>query len=98
MSRPPSRPSAPSRSSVTPSLRTRAASGRCRRRCTCPHIRPATFGLCLPSAAGGLPGARVFGDGGGGGGHNGDVVHAVEVGALRREDVTQLGDVLAATA
>jgi ornithine cyclodeaminase/alanine dehydrogenase-like protein (mu-crystallin family) len=30
--------------------------------------------------------------------HNGDLAHAVEVGALRREDVTQLGDVLAATA
>jgi alanine dehydrogenase len=27
--------------------------------------------------------------------HNGDLVHAVEAGALGREDVTQLGDVLA---
>src|SRR5207244_1916100 len=27
--------------------------------------------------------------------HNGDLVHAVEAGVLRREDVTQLGDVLA---
>jgi len=30
--------------------------------------------------------------------HNGDLVHAVEAGALAREDVTQLGDVLAASA
>jgi alanine dehydrogenase len=30
--------------------------------------------------------------------HNGDLVHAVEAGALRRDDVTQLGDVLAGTA
>jgi len=30
--------------------------------------------------------------------HNGDLVHAVEAGALRREDVTQLGDVLAGVA
>jgi alanine dehydrogenase len=30
--------------------------------------------------------------------HNGDLVHAVEAGTARREDVTQLGDVLAATA
>ena len=30
--------------------------------------------------------------------HNGDLVHAVEAGALSREDVTQLGDVLAGTA
>jgi ornithine cyclodeaminase/alanine dehydrogenase-like protein (mu-crystallin family) len=30
--------------------------------------------------------------------HNGDLVHAVEAGALGREDVTQLGDVLAGTA
>jgi len=30
--------------------------------------------------------------------HNGDLVHAVEVGALARDDVTQLGDVLAGSA
>jgi alanine dehydrogenase len=30
--------------------------------------------------------------------HNGDLVHAVEAGVLRREDVTQLGDVLAGSA
>jgi ornithine cyclodeaminase/alanine dehydrogenase-like protein (mu-crystallin family) len=30
--------------------------------------------------------------------HNGDIVHAVEAGVLRREDVTQLGDVLAGKA
>jgi alanine dehydrogenase len=30
--------------------------------------------------------------------HNGDLVHAVEAGVLRREDVTQLGDVLAGLA
>ncbi len=30
--------------------------------------------------------------------HNGDLVHAVEAGALAREDATQLGDVLAGTA
>ncbi len=30
--------------------------------------------------------------------HNGDLVHAVEAGALGREDVTQLGDVLAGSA
>lgn len=30
--------------------------------------------------------------------HNGDLMHAVEAGALGREDVTQLGDVLAGTA
>ena len=30
--------------------------------------------------------------------HNGDLVHAVEAGALRREDVTQLGDVLSGAA
>jgi alanine dehydrogenase len=30
--------------------------------------------------------------------HNGDLVHAVEAGALGRDDVTQLGDVLAGTA
>jgi alanine dehydrogenase len=29
--------------------------------------------------------------------HNGDLVHAVEAGVLGREDVTQLGDVLAGT-
>ena len=30
--------------------------------------------------------------------HNGELAHAVEAGALRRDDVTQLGDVLAGTA
>jgi alanine dehydrogenase len=30
--------------------------------------------------------------------HNGELVHAVDAGALRREDATQLGDVLAGTA
>ena len=30
--------------------------------------------------------------------HSGDLVHAVEAGALRREDVTELGDVLAGLA
>jgi ornithine cyclodeaminase/alanine dehydrogenase-like protein (mu-crystallin family) len=30
--------------------------------------------------------------------HNGDLMHAVEAGALDRSDVTQLGDVLAGTA
>ncbi|MDQ5821645.1 MAG: ornithine cyclodeaminase family protein, partial [Actinomycetota bacterium] len=30
--------------------------------------------------------------------HNGDLMHAVEAGVLREEDVTQLGDVLAGTA
>ncbi len=30
--------------------------------------------------------------------HNGDLVHAVDAGALSRGDVTQLGDVLARTA
>jgi alanine dehydrogenase len=30
--------------------------------------------------------------------HNGDLVHAVEAGAITRQDVTQLGDVLAGTA
>jgi alanine dehydrogenase len=30
--------------------------------------------------------------------HNGDLVHAVEAGVVRRQDVTQLGDVLAGTA
>ena len=30
--------------------------------------------------------------------HNGDLVHAVEAGALRRDDVVQLGDVLIDTA
>ena len=30
--------------------------------------------------------------------HNGDLVHGVEAGVLRRDDVTQLGDVLAGTA
>jgi alanine dehydrogenase len=30
--------------------------------------------------------------------HNGDLVHAVEAGALGRQDATQLGDVLAETA
>jgi ornithine cyclodeaminase/alanine dehydrogenase-like protein (mu-crystallin family) len=30
--------------------------------------------------------------------HNGDVAHALEAGALRREDVTELGAVLAARA
>jgi ornithine cyclodeaminase/alanine dehydrogenase-like protein (mu-crystallin family) len=30
--------------------------------------------------------------------HNGDLVHAVEAGAVRREDVTELGAVLAGTA
>ena len=30
--------------------------------------------------------------------HNGDLAHAVEAGAIARDDVTQLGDVLAGTA
>lgn len=30
--------------------------------------------------------------------HNGDLMHAVEAGAITREDVIQLGDVLAGTA
>jgi ornithine cyclodeaminase/alanine dehydrogenase-like protein (mu-crystallin family) len=30
--------------------------------------------------------------------HNGELAHAVEAGKIRREDVTQLGDVLAGTA
>jgi ornithine cyclodeaminase/alanine dehydrogenase-like protein (mu-crystallin family) len=42
--------------------------------------------------------ARVFCDDWEQASHNGDLVHGVEAGALRREDVTQLGDVLAGTA
>jgi alanine dehydrogenase len=38
---------------------------------------------------------RVFCDDWDQASHNGDLVHAVEAGALGREDVTQLGDVLA---
>ena len=42
--------------------------------------------------------ARVFCDDWEQASHNGDLVHAVEAGALTRDDVTQLGDVLAGTA
>jgi ornithine cyclodeaminase/alanine dehydrogenase-like protein (mu-crystallin family) len=40
---------------------------------------------------------RVFCDDWEQGSHNGDLMHAVEAGALSRDDVTQLGDVLAGT-
>jgi ornithine cyclodeaminase/alanine dehydrogenase-like protein (mu-crystallin family) len=49
-------------------------------------------------AVGALRRARVFCDDWEQASHNGDLVHGVEAGALRREDVTQLGDVLAGTA
>jgi alanine dehydrogenase len=41
---------------------------------------------------------RVFADDWVQASHNGDLAHAVEAGAISREDVTQLGDVLAGTA
>ena len=41
--------------------------------------------------------ARVFADDWEQASHNGELVHAVEAGVLAREDVTQLGDVLAGT-
>jgi alanine dehydrogenase len=49
-------------------------------------------------AVGELARVRVFCDDWEQASHNGELVHAVEVGAIRREDVTQLGDVLAGTA
>src|SRR5205814_4082813 len=49
-------------------------------------------------AAGELARVRVFCDGWEQASHNGDLAHAVESGAVRREDVTQLGDVLAGLA
>ena len=42
--------------------------------------------------------ARVFADDWEQASHNGELVHAVEVGALSRHDVTELGDVLAGSA
>ena len=44
------------------------------------------------------PRVRVFCDEWEQASHNGDLVHAVEAGRLGREDVIQLGDVLAGTA
>ncbi len=41
---------------------------------------------------------RIFADDWEQASHNGDLVHAVKAGTLNREDVTQLGDVLAGTA
>jgi alanine dehydrogenase len=41
-----------------------------------------------------LPRAQVFCDDWGQASHNGDLVHAVEAGAVRREDVSELGSVL----
>ena len=49
-------------------------------------------------AVGELGRVRVFCDDWEQASHNGDLVHAVEAGVLTREDVTQLGDVLAGTA
>jgi alanine dehydrogenase len=49
-------------------------------------------------AVGELARVRVFCDDWEQASHNGDLVHAVEAGTLRRDDVTQLGDVLAGTA
>jgi ornithine cyclodeaminase/alanine dehydrogenase-like protein (mu-crystallin family) len=49
-------------------------------------------------AVGELARVRVFCDDWEQASHNGDLVHAVEAGVLGREDVTQLGDVLAGTA
>jgi alanine dehydrogenase len=45
-----------------------------------------------------LAGVRVFCDDWEQASHNGDLVHAVEAGAISREDVTQLGDVLGGVA
>jgi alanine dehydrogenase len=42
--------------------------------------------------------ARVFCDDWEQASHNGDLMHAVEAGAVRRDDVSQLGDVLIGTA
>ena len=49
-------------------------------------------------AGGELARIRVFCDDWEQASHNGELVHAVEAGALTRDDVTQLGDVLAGTA
>ena len=49
-------------------------------------------------AVGELARVRVFCDDWEQASHNGELVHAVEPGALTRDDVTQLGDVLAGTA
>jgi ornithine cyclodeaminase/alanine dehydrogenase-like protein (mu-crystallin family) len=49
-------------------------------------------------AVGELARVRVFCDEWEQASHNGDLVHAVEAGVLRREEVTQLGDVLAGRA
>ncbi len=49
-------------------------------------------------AVGELARVRVFCDNWEQASHNGELVHAVETGALTRDDVTQLGDVLAGTA
>jgi ornithine cyclodeaminase/alanine dehydrogenase-like protein (mu-crystallin family) len=49
-------------------------------------------------AVGELARVRVFCDDWEQASHNGDLVHAVEAGALRRDQVTQLGDVLAGRA
>jgi alanine dehydrogenase len=49
-------------------------------------------------AVGELTRVRVFCDDWEQASHNGELVHAVEAGALTRDDVTQLGDVLAGTA
>jgi len=49
-------------------------------------------------AVGELARVRVFCDDWEQASHNGELVHAVEAGALTRDDVTQLGDVLAGTA
>jgi ornithine cyclodeaminase/alanine dehydrogenase-like protein (mu-crystallin family) len=42
--------------------------------------------------------ARVFCDDWEQASHNGELVHAVQAGVLERDDVTQIGDVLAGTA